>query len=94
MLEREMKVLESYYGELHAWNSDANWEDFDADMAWTRDRLRKVIYYLQIGDLEATGQYIPFLEELMAEVQDRAKVLDAVESVVEEIKEGLGVEIC
>ena len=64
--EEAYKVIEDYYYELHNYSQDSNWADYDIDMAYTKEKLEKVIS----EKFELTNENIEILNELLFDNND------------------------
>lgn len=82
MLKLALTVLEDYYRSLESWADGANVEGYDVDVAYTKETLESVIYYLSIQDFSAACDELDFLYDLKEDVPDKSELAEAVDTII------------
>ena len=82
MLKLALTVLEDYYRSLESWADGANVEGYDVDVAYTKETLESVIYYLSIQDFSAACDELDFLYDLKEDVPVKSELAEAVDTII------------
>lgn len=76
-----MEALERYYQEyLLGYSQDANWENYDVDMQFTKDQVERI---LEVGYVEESE--IDFVKSLLPEIENdriRKDLEEYIESII------------
>lgn len=76
-----MEALERYYQEyLLDYSQDANWENYDVDMQFTKDKVERI---LEVGYVEESE--IDFVKSLLPEIENdriRKDLEEYIESII------------
>lgn len=86
-MNREISILERACDELENWSDGSNYADYSLDQALTKEKLERVIFYLQTGAYDLAKNYLGFLAEWKEDLEDRREILEAVESIMEWLEE-------
>lgn len=89
-MNRDIYILEKACDELENWADGSNYADYSLDQALTKERLERVIFYLQTGAYDLAKDYLGFLKEWKEDLGNRQELLEAVENIIVWLEESTG----